>query len=146
MATSGSNNAQDGGQDSPFDANLPSLLIVDDAHDSANILSSLFGAHGYKTHVAYDWAAALETARAHLPDVILLDLAMPELDGVHLARLFREDEQLKDRILVAVTGYADEMRRSQCDAAGFDYVLQKPPAWEDLKSTIDRLWAKRKIP
>jgi CheY-like chemotaxis protein len=146
MATSGSNNAQDGGQDSPFDANLPSLLIVDDAHDSANILISLFCAHGYKTHVAYDWAAALETARAHLPDVILLDLAMPELDGIHLARFFREDEQLRDKVLVAVTGYADEMHRAQCEAAGFDYVLQKPPAWDDLKSTIDRLWAKRTKP
>jgi CheY-like chemotaxis protein len=76
----------------------------------------------------------------------LLDLAMPELDGVHLARLFREDEQLRDKVLVAVTGYADEMRRTQCEAAGFDCVLQKPPAWEDLKTTIDRLWSKRKMP
>jgi CheY-like chemotaxis protein len=146
MAASGSKHAGDGGQDSRFDASLPSILIVDDLHDSANILGRLFDAHGYKTHVAYDWAAALEAARAHLPDVILLDLAMPELDGVHLARLFREDEQLKNKVLVAVTGYADEMRRTQCEAAGIDCVLQKPPAWEDLKSTIDRLWSKRKMP
>jgi CheY-like chemotaxis protein len=146
VATTGSNNAQDGGQDSPFDANLPSILIVDDSQDSANILSRLFDAHGYKTHVAYDWEAALEAAKVHLPDVILLDLAMPELDGVHLARLFREDEQLRDKVLVAVTGYADEMRRTQCEAAGFDCVLSKPPAWEDLKSTVDRLWSKRKMP
>src|SRR5271168_357654 len=120
MATSESNNARDGGQDSPFDAHLPSLLIVDDSHDSANSLRSLFGAHGYKTHVAYDGVAALEAAKAHLPDVILLDLGMPELDGVHLARFIREDEQLKDKVLVAVTGYADEMHRIQCKAVGFD--------------------------
>jgi CheY-like chemotaxis protein len=143
MAASQSHNGRDGGPGSPSEAHLPSILIVDDSHDSANTLSSLLEAHGYNTHVAYDGATALETARAHSPDVILLDLAMPELDGVHLARFFREDDQLKDKLLVAVTGYADEMHRIQCDAAGFDYVLPKPVAWDDLKSTIDGLWSKR---
>jgi len=146
MATSGSNNARDGGQVSPSEAKLPSILIVDDSHDSANTLSSLFGAHGYKTHVAYDGVAALEAAKAHLPDVILLDLGMPELDGIHLARFFREDEKLKDNVLIAITGYADEMHRTQCEAVGFDWVIPKPAAWVELKSTIDRLWSNRKRP
>ena len=146
MAPSGSSNAQDGCQDSPSDPRLPSILIVDDSHDTANTLCSLFVAHGYKTHVAYDGIAALKTAKACLPDVILLDLAMPELDGVHLARFFREDTKLKDKVLIAVTGYADEMHRQQCDAAGFDFISPKPAAWESLKSTIDRLWSKRKMP
>ena len=74
MAALTSINARDGGQDSPFARLLPSILIVDDSHDSANTLCSLFGAHGYKTHVAYDGLAALEAAKAHLPDVILLDM------------------------------------------------------------------------
>jgi CheY-like chemotaxis protein len=125
---------------------LPSILIVDDSHDSANTLGSLFSAHGYKFHVAYDGMEALEAAKAHLPDVILLDLGMPEMDGIHVARFFREDEQLKEKVLIAVTGHADEMHRSQCEAVGFDYVFAKPAAWEDLKSTIDRLWSKRKTP
>jgi CheY-like chemotaxis protein len=146
MTTSGSSDAWNGGQGSPSVATLPSILVVDDSHDSANTLCSLFGAHGYKTHVAYDGVAALEAAKAHLPDVILLDLGMPELDGVHAARFFRGDEQLKDKVLIAVTGHADEMHRSQCDAVGFDCVFAKPAAWEDLKSTIDRLWSKRKMP
>jgi CheY-like chemotaxis protein len=146
MAASGSSNARHGGQDYPCDTNLPSILIVDDSHDSANTLCSLFGAHGHKTHVAYDGVAALEAAQAHLPDVILLDLGLPEMDGVHVARFFREDEQLKDKVLIAITGYADEMHRSQCDSAGIDYVFAKPAAWEDLKSTIDRIWSKRKKP
>src|SRR5476651_1179429 len=104
MATSGSNDARSGGQDSPAAPHLPSILIADDLHDSANTLRSLFDAHGYKTHVAYDGVAALEAAKAHLPDVILLDLGMPELDGVHLAHFLREDKQLKDKMLIAVTG------------------------------------------
>jgi CheY-like chemotaxis protein len=146
MATSASHNPRDGGQDAPSDPHLPTVLIVDDSHDSANTLCSLFGAHGYKTHVAYDGLAALEAAKAHFPDVILLDLGMPEMDGLHVARFFREDEQLKDKVLIAVTGHADEMHQSQCDAAGFDYVFAKPAAWDDLKSTVDRLWSKRKMP
>lgn len=143
MASSRLNNARNGDQDSPAVAHLPTILIVDDSHDSANTLSSLCGAYGYKTHVAYDGVAALESAKAHLPDVILLDLGMPDLDGIHLARFFREDEKLKDKVLIAITGYADEMHRTQCDAVGFDYVFPKPASWVDLKSTIDRLWSKR---
>jgi CheY-like chemotaxis protein len=146
MATSSSNNARDGGQDAPSDPNLPSILIVDDSHDSANTLGSLFGEHGYKTHIAYDGVTALEAAKAHLPDVILLDLGMPGLDGVHLARFFREDERLKDKVLIAITGHADEMHRSQCDAAGVDYIFPKPSVWEALVFTIDRLLSKRKMP
>jgi CheY-like chemotaxis protein len=125
---------------------LPSILIADDSHDSANTLSSLFVAHGYKAFVVYDGVEALEAAKANLPDVILLDLGMPELDGVHVARFFREYEQLKDKVLIAVTGHADEMHRNQCKAAGFDYVFAKPAAWENLKSTIDRLWSQRRKP
>ena len=142
MAISGSGKAE-GYLDSSSDSGLPSILIVDDSHDSANSLRSLFGAHGYRTHVAYDGVAALEAAKTHLPDVILLDLGMPELDGLHVARFLREDEQLKDRVLIAVTGYADERHRQQCESAGFDFILPKPVSWEELKSTIDRLWSKR---
>ena len=143
MRTSGSINVRDGVQNSPAAEPLPSILIVDDSHDAANILGSLFDAHGYKTYVAYDWEAALETAKAHLPDVILLDLGMPGMDGIHLARFIREDEQLNGKVMLAVTGYADEMHRAQCDAVGFDYVLPKPASWEDLKSTVDRLFQMR---
>ena len=146
MDTTGSINTRHPSPDSPANTNLPSILIADDSHDSANTLCSLFDAHGYKTHVAYDGLAALDAAETHLPDVILLDLGMPGLDGVHLARFFREDEQLKDKVLIAITGHADEMHRSQCEAVGFDFVFAKPAAWEDLASIINRLWSKRKRP
>jgi CheY-like chemotaxis protein len=138
------NDARDVDQKAHSRRRLPSVLIVDDSRDSANMLSSLFGAHGHEVDVAFDWAMALEAARTHLPDIILLDLGMPEMDGIHLALLFREDEKLKDKLIVAVTGYADDEHRKQCEGAGFDYVLAKPVAWADLQSTIDRLWSKRK--
>ena len=93
------------------DVPLPSILVVDDSLDAANSLCLLCAKHGYKTHAAFRWETALQVASAHLPDIILLDLGMPEMDGVHLARCFREDEQLKDTFLVAVTGFADERRQ-----------------------------------
>jgi CheY-like chemotaxis protein len=128
----------------PANPRLPSILIVDDSRDAANVLKTLLDAHGYTSFVAYDWVGAIEAAKKNLPDVMLLDLGMPELDGVHLARFFREDEQLKKKVLIALTGYADDMHRSQCEAAGFDHVLAKPAAWDDLKATIDRLWSQRR--
>jgi len=129
---------------SSSDESLPRILIVDDSLDSVNALGRLLSKHGYEIHVALDWASALETAEARLPDIILMDLAMPEMDGVHLARLVRENEKLKDKVLIAVTGYADQMHREQCEVAGFDSFLPKPVAWDELKSTIDRLWSKSK--
>lgn len=144
MTSSGEDNVRNGDQDTLSNVRVASVLVVDDSRDSANMLSSLFGAHGFEVHVAFDWATALETARARLPDIILLDLGMPEMDGIHLALLFREDEQLTEKLIIAVTGYADDEHRQQCEAAGFDYVLPKPVAWADLISTIDRLLSKRK--
>lgn len=122
---------------------LPTILVVDDSIDMANSLSVLLKKNGYRTHIAYDWEAALENARTNLPDIILLDLGMPEIDGIHLARFFREDELLKDKVLIAITGYADEIHQQQCRTAGFDSFLSKPVAWVDLKSTIDGAWSKR---
>ena len=145
MSLPGANEAQNGKRDSLSKARLPRVLIVDDSRDAVNLLSSLFGKNGYEVHVAYDWAMALETANTHLPDIILLDLGMPEMDGIHLALLLREDEQLKDKVLIAVTGYADDKHRQQCESAGFDCVLAKPVAWSDLHATIDRLWLNRKL-
>jgi CheY-like chemotaxis protein len=146
MTTVAQNQARDGSSNPSPNVPLPKILIVDDSRDSANSLGGLFEAHGYQAHVAYDWATALEAAKTHLPDVILLDLGMPELDGAHLARFFRDEEQLKDKVLIAVTGYADEKHRQQCAAAGFDFLLPKPAVWKDLVATINRLWPKRTQP
>ncbi|MCE9531936.1 MAG: response regulator [Planctomycetes bacterium] len=131
-------------RNSASDCLLPRILIVDDSRDAANTLSCLFRAHGYKAQVAYDGLAGFEAAKEFLPDVILLDLGMPELDGVHLARFIREDEHLKDKVLIAITGYADETHRAQCEAAGVDHVLPKPATWESLQSAIGSLLTKRR--
>jgi CheY-like chemotaxis protein len=145
MSIPQSNNLCNPQEDRRLDVPLPSILVVDDSLDAANSLCLLCNKHGYKTYVAFRWETALQTAKVHLPDVVLLDLGMPEMDGVHLARCFREDKQLKDTFLVAVTGFADEMRKQQCKAAGFDGFMSKPVAWADLKDTIDRFWCKQTL-
>jgi CheY-like chemotaxis protein len=144
MSTLSPNLAREVLQDRGAANRLPSILVVDDSVDSANSLCLLLGKYGYTTHVAYRWVEALEVAKDHLPDLVLLDLGMPELDGVHLARFFREDEQLKEIMLVAVTGYADDLHQQQCKAAGFDSFLSKPVAWSDLQATLEKVSRNRR--
>ncbi len=89
--------AANGSQGSLAREHLPRILIVDDSRESANSLCTLFGKRGYKADVAYDWATALEVARANFPDVILLDIGMPEMDGVHLGAVFGKTSNSRTR-------------------------------------------------
>jgi len=81
---------------------------------------------GHDVRVAYSGPAALALAVADRPDVLLLDIAMPGMDGCELARQTRRHASLDDSLLVAVTGYADEVHRRLGRAAGFDRYLSKP--------------------
>jgi CheY-like chemotaxis protein len=104
------------------------VLVVDDLRDAADSLSTLVELWGHVVRQAYDGAAALEIASAYLPDVVLLDLAMPKMDGCQLARLLRQQACFTHTLLIAITGYADETHRRLCEAAGFDQRLVKPVA------------------
>jgi CheY-like chemotaxis protein len=101
------------------------VLIVDDDRDTADSLAMLVKIWGHDARLAYDGAAALETASAYQPDVLLLDIAMPTLDGFKLARQLRRQIRFKDTLVVAVTGYADQGHRL-LGAEGFDHYLVKP--------------------
>jgi len=102
------------------------VLVADDCKDAADTLSTLLRIWGYEVRVAYDGASALETAYSFHPDVLLLDQAMPELDGCCVARRLRQEGRFHASTLIAVTGYTDATHRSQCDQAGFDLYLVKP--------------------
>jgi CheY-like chemotaxis protein len=102
------------------------VLVVDDCRDATNSLSMLVRLWGHEVRVAYSGRAALALAVADRPDVLLLDIAMPGMDGCELARRIRLHPSLDDSVLVAVTGYADEAHRRLGRAAGFDRYLVKP--------------------
>lgn len=102
------------------------VLIVDDNRDAADLMSMLVEMHGHTTDVAYGAAEAQTKARARCPDVVLLDLGMPQQDGHTLAAVFRADAKLKSARLVAITGSSREEDRSRALAAGFAAYVTKP--------------------
>jgi len=125
----------------PAGYRLLRVLVVDDDRDTADSLSRLVTIWGHDVRVAYGGAAALAMAAAERPDVLLLDVAMPAMDGRHLAQHLRRQPFFEDTLLVAVTGYADEANRRLCEGA-FDHYLIKPvepSALEKLLLDRDRL-------
>jgi two-component system CheB/CheR fusion protein len=101
------------------------VLIVDDNRDSADSLALLLRMGGHDCRTCYDGRSALETAEALRPQAILLDLSMPDLDGLEVCRRLR-DAGFRDAFIVALTGYGQETDRRRSLAGGFDAHLVKP--------------------
>jgi len=108
-------------------------LVVDDSMDTAQILACILERWGHEVVVTYDGPQAIEEAKARRPDVVLLDIGMPGMDGYEVARHLREAVGKEKVVLVAVTGYGREEDRSRAQEAGFDYHMLKPVDPEDLK-------------
>jgi CheY-like chemotaxis protein len=102
------------------------VLVVDDCRDGADTLATLVETWGHAVHRAYDGAGALLIASAYHPNVVLMDIAMPKMDGCEVARRLLGQERFTQTLFVAITGYADEAHRLLCDEAGFDHWLVKP--------------------
>jgi len=112
------------------------VLVVDDNVDAAESHAMLLKALGHTVHTAYGGSAAVLEAQSFKPDVVLLDLDMPEVDGFETARQLRALPVGGQATLVAVTGWgqADQQRRTQ--AAGFDFHLIKPVEMGTLRDTL----------
>jgi CheY-like chemotaxis protein len=100
--------------------------VVDDNVDAAESLALALRLTGHDVRVAHDGPAALEAARDTRPDVVLLDLGMPVMDGFEVARQLRREPGLEGVRLVALTGWGQEEDRRRTRAAGFDEHLVKP--------------------
>ena len=112
------------------------VLVVDDNQDGARILARLLTACGHRPALAHDGPSALAAAAEHSPDVILLDIGLPGMDGYEVARQLRAHEGQDRSLLVALTGYGqdEDFRRSQ--AAGFDHHLVKPVDPQALRDLL----------
>lgn len=106
----------------------PSLrvLVVDDNVDLAETLTLLLEASGHEVRMAHDGPTALETALSYRPNVVLLDLGLPGLDGFEVAKRLRQQPLFEKIVLVAMTGYGQEADRRRSLDAGFDHHLVKP--------------------
>jgi len=108
------------------------VLVVDDNVDAAETLGLLLAAQGHEVVVEHGALRALERARTLVPDVCLLDIGLPEIDGRELARRLRAQLETAHAVLVAVTGYGQQQDREDAFAAGFQHHLVKPVDFDAL--------------
>jgi PAS domain S-box-containing protein len=125
-------------QGDSHNAHAPRLrvLVVDDNVDAAKTLAMLLRLEGHEIRMEHDGLAAVEAAQAYAPDVILLDIGLPGLDGYEVARRLRVIPALADTVLVALTGYGQEEDRRRSATAGFDHHLVKPIDLQTLASLL----------
>ena len=118
--------AGEGGAGAPAPARPLRIMVVDDNVDSAESLSRVLRLHRHEVVVAHDGLTALAAAPVMKPDVVLLDLGMPDLDGLEVARRLRALDDGARALLVAITGFGQAQDRASTAAAGFDHHLTKP--------------------
>jgi CheY-like chemotaxis protein len=116
------------------------VLVVDDNRDVADSAADLLRIVGFEARTCYDGPSALSAAGEFLPDVCLLDLNMPGMEGDEVARLLRDRAGGRPVLLVAVTAMGAEDARRRTTAAGFRLHLVKPVDPHDLLRVLDELW------
>jgi CheY-like chemotaxis protein len=115
------------------------ILVADDFPQSAAILARLLRQDGHEVQIAHDGIEAVETAAWFRPDVAVLDIAMPKLDGYDAARMIREQAWGKPIILIALSGWGQQLDRERTKAAGFDAHLTKPAKYETLMTLLNQI-------
>jgi two-component system, chemotaxis family, CheB/CheR fusion protein len=117
----------------------PFILIADDNQDLAKGLSILLKLSGFDVETVHDGTAALKAALAHRPDVLLLDIGLPGMDGFQVAEHIRSDPFIKDILIIAISGYNKDIFQGRSQRAGFDHHLVKPADPQALLSLIGQL-------
>lgn len=115
------------------------ILIIDDNVDSATGLSLCLESLGYELRSAHTGKEGVTAARNYQPDVILLDIGLPDIDGCEVARRLREEHCLNSTRIVAMTGYSGDADRDRAQRAGFDHYLVKPVELPKLLELLDAL-------
>jgi len=113
-----------------------SIMVVDDNVDAAETLGLLLEASGHRVSIEHDPLCALERSRAEAPQVCLLDIGLPGMDGYELARRLRAQPATEHALLVAITGYGQDSDRRLAAEAGFDRHLVKPIDFETLQDAL----------
>ena len=112
------------------------ILIVEDNRDAAEMLNAMLASWGQDTRIAYDGLSAIEVAEELRPQVMLLDIGLPHLNGYDVARHIRQQAWSKDLLMVAVTGWGQEADKLRSSAAGIDHHLIKPVEPSTLKALL----------
>lgn len=112
------------------------VLVVDDNVDAAETLGLLLKASGHVVRTAYNGQTALEVAVEFRPNIVLLDIGLPEIDGYEVARRIRYEPDFSGVVLVAMTGYGTETDKRLSQRAGFNHHLVKPASFSKVKEIL----------
>ena len=117
----------------------PRVLVVDDNTDAANSLGRLLSLLGQEVVVVHTGEAAVAEVRRFRPQLVLLDLGMPGMDGIETAERIHAPPETKETLLVALTGWGHDRDRQRTEAAGFAAHLVKPVQMAQLEALLSRL-------
>jgi signal transduction histidine kinase/CheY-like chemotaxis protein len=118
------------------------VLVVDDNRDAADTLAMMLASFGNEVEVAYDGKAALALAERFCPDIMFLDIGLPEMDGYQVARQLRSGRGAEHLVIIAVTGYGQDSDRKLAYEAGFDHHLVKPASRDDIHAVLEEAAAR----
>ena len=112
------------------------ILVADDDPDSAESLAMLFQLMGHDVRAAHNGVAAVDLAETFRPDLIVLDIGMPGLDGYEVCRRIRQHSWGRDTVIAALTGWSRDEDKDRSEQAGFDHFLVKPVDPKVLENLI----------
>jgi CheY-like chemotaxis protein len=115
------------------------VLVVDDSPDAAKVFGMLMETYGCQVRTAHDGPGALELAVEYRPDVVMLDIGLPGMDGYEVAKRIRGEAAIRDVVLVATTGYGQDTDRVRSREAGFDHHLVKPVGIDAMQKILEQV-------
>jgi CheY-like chemotaxis protein len=120
-------------------SNTLKILIIDDNQDFADVMSELIEMLGYRTFIANKGREGIAKAKEFHPDVIICDIGLPEMNGYEVAESIRNDNELKDLLLISLSGYTSQKDIERSMAAGFNQHLAKPVDINDIENILGSL-------
>ncbi len=115
------------------------ILVVDDNHDSAMSMAMMLSIMGHETRTAHDGDSAVSTAESFLPEVVLLDIGLPKLNGYEVAQRIRESAWGQSMFLIAVTGWGQQEDRERSSEVGLNVHMVKPVEPAALERLLSEL-------
>jgi CheY-like chemotaxis protein len=117
------------------------ILVVDDNMDAADALTALLDLDGHEVRTVYSGEEAIEIFKHFTPGVVLLDVGLPGISGLDVARQIRTMPSTRDVTLIAITGWGQPQDRARTAEAGFDFHFTKPVDAAQLRQAIDSVSA-----